>query len=176
MSSQSAEFFQCYECGQRFRLTEEIAGRTLRCRCGAKVKAPAFSDQTVTAVESLDDTVADVELDEHFDEIESEADAADQPAEETEATEYVRIVKRGVFGWPMGGEVLFFGVLSLVGIACAILAVIVGKYFQAYIIAAVLIAPYSLFRFHRAWGFWSAGRPWLECLLSALGESDERPS
>lgn len=167
--SNAGEMFQCYNCGRRFRWKPDISGRTLRCKCGSKVRCPELHDETVTAEESLEDTVAEVEIEEIFD----HADVA-EASELEQVQEAFRAYRphRGAFGLSLGGEVIFYGVLSMIGLACAILAVIVGKYFWWYIVAAVLIGPFSWIRFAKRWKKWARGRSWLQ-VLSDLLERDE---
>lgn len=170
MTTQAGESFKCFQCGRRFRWREDIAGRSLRCTCGAKVRCPEAHDDTMTAGQSLDDTVADVALDEHLDQITTPDAAATESADEVA---FRRIPQRGMFGWPMGREVIFWGAMSVGGLALAILAVILGEHFVPYTIGALLIGPYSWWRLYHAWPRWTQGRPWLDCLGRAMGIEEE---
>lgn len=162
--------FKCFNCGREYRWSAEIAGRSLRCRCGQKVRCPEAKDETITATESLEDTVADVVLEEHLDQVDTAAVAEEQAPE---VDQIRRIPQRGMFGWPIGREVLVWGGLSVVGLSLVILAALVGKYFWQYVVAAVLIGPYAWWRLYRCWPRWTQGRPWLECLGAALGAEDD---
>lgn len=170
MSSESTTHFECFSCGQRFRWSPAVAGRTLRCPCGAKIRCPEPRDATFTAAESLDDTVADVELEEHLDQIE-----ADESVEEfiQEATSIRRIPQKGMFGWPIGREVFVWGVLTVVGIALGILALLLHKYFIHYTIAFAAVFPYSAYRLRKSWPRWAQGRSWIECVNDTLGVSED---
>lgn len=162
--------FKCFSCGREYRWLPEIAGRTLRCKCGEKVRCPEPEDDTITAGQSLDDTVGDVELGEHLDQV--DAVAADTP-DEAGSTDYRRIPQKGIFGWPIGQEVLFWSILSLVGVGLGILAAIMREYYIPYSVAFVVIAPYSWLRLYKVWPRWTQGRPWFECLAEALGGGDD---
>lgn len=165
--------FRCFACGRTFRWVPEIAGKSLRCKCGEKVRCPEPRDETFTAAQSLDDTlddtVAEVVIQEHLDTLDrtgQESAASDQAND----SEGVRIIpQKGVFGWTIGRDVLFWMCWSLVGLACAILAAIVQERFVAYIVAAVIIGPYSWWRLYKSWPRWTQGRPWLQCLTEDLG-------
>ncbi|TVQ32490.1 MAG: hypothetical protein EA376_05600 [Phycisphaeraceae bacterium] len=170
MSSQTTTHFQCFSCGQRFRWSPAVAGRTLRCPCGAKIRCPEPRDETITAAESLDDTVADVELDEHLDQIES-GDSVEEFIHEETAVR--RIPQKGMFGWPIGREVFFWGVATVIGVALGILALLLHKYFIHYTIAFVIVFPYSAFRLRKAWPRWAQGRSWVECINDTLGVVDD---
>lgn len=167
--------FQCYNCGRHYRWKPEISGKSLRCKCGNKVRCPELHDDTLTAHESLDDTVADVDLSQVLDSVEVEDDAPVGADADTDIKEIfeVRWRYRGVFGLSLGGEVLLYFILSLVGIAFAILAVLLGKYFWWWIAAAVLVGPISWWRFWKRWKRWSAGRGVLDCLADSFGLQDE---
>lgn len=166
------ETFACSSCGRRFRWKQEIAGRSLRCKCGSKVRCPETRDETLTAHESLEDTVADVELDEALDTIETTEAAPIGADDDVKELFEARWKYRGVFGLSLGGEVaLYFG-LSLIGIACAILAVILGRYFWWWIAAAVLLGPLSWWRFWQRWRRWTAGRSFLDALNDAFDMRD----
>ena len=170
MTTGTGQSFRCVECGRRFRWRADIAGRTLRCACGEKIRCPEAHSDTSTAGQSLDDTVADVALEEHLDHIATpEAPAHEEP----DGAVYRRIPQRGMFGWPMGGEVLVWGAASIVGVALAILAVIMLDYYIPYTVGALVVGPYSWWRLYHAWPRWTQGRPWLECLGRSLGAEDD---
>ncbi len=209
MRGDSPESFSCFACGRKYRWREEIGGKSLRCKCGEKIRVPMVSDDTLTGRPSmedtlqtpltetsggstagalgglnldenpsggeedeLDDTVADVELGEHLDQIEA---GEERPAtsEEDELVDYRRVPQKGIFGKPIGFEIALFGALSLVGIVCAIMAAFLWKYWWQWIAAALLIGPYAWYRLHRAWPRWTQGRSWFETLAETLGEQDE---
>jgi len=122
----------------------------------------------------MEDTVTDVELDEVF-------DTLDEGAETEEVVDIATLAARrrktrGLFGLRLGGEVLLFGILSLIGLACAILAIIVGNYFWWYIVAAILIGPISWLKFWDRWRRWTAGRSWVDAVAEALGAGPEEGS
>jgi hypothetical protein len=168
--SQQPESFQCFQCSRRYRWKPELAGQTVRCVCGATVRCPNPADETTTAEESLDDTVADVVLEEAFDQIEETA-GPDESSLESAGEVVVRARgSRGVFGLGPAGETLFWGVGFLVGLCFIILAVIVG--FWYYGVAAVLCS-WTGFKFYRSWKNWTRGRPWLDCLAEVFGENDD---
>lgn len=170
VTNAAPEFFRCSQCHKRFRWKPEAAGRTIRCKCGVKVRCPAFEDGTMTAGESLDDTVADVTLDEAFDTIETAAAPEGAIVEpQVDFITAARQAHRGVFGLRPPGETLFWGVVALLCVGSSILALIVGKWF--YIVAAALTL-WGALRFYRSWTNWRRGRPWLECLAEAFGEQD----
>lgn len=177
MEQRVQESFKCIACGREFRWRHEIAGRTLRCRCGVKVRCPAVEDETVTAAESLEDTVADVELDEALDDVDTgDADGGAPGSFFGDEPGGVAIKRpRGVFGLTLGGEVILYAVGSLAGGACAILSVVTVvwrhyEYFWPYIVGAVLLGPLCWVRFYKRWGAWAGGRTWLECLSDVLGD------
>jgi DNA-directed RNA polymerase subunit RPC12/RpoP len=172
----SDDVFECYNCGRSFRWREDISGRTLLCKCGSKVRCPELHDDTMTAQESLEDTVADVVLQEALDTIDTPSGTEKTEAEtEQDVQELFSALRRhhGIFGLRLGGEVLLYGALSIVGIALAILAFILGKYFWWWIAAAVAIAPLSWWRFWHRWQTWSAGRSFMESLADVFGMREE---
>jgi len=129
---------------------------------------------------ALDDTVADVELGEQLDAIEDE-DASDAIETEEGGVGNAEPVwsgsRRGMFGWPVGAEVLVWGVLSLVGLSCGIMTAFMWKYWIGWVIAFVLIGPYSFYRLADIWPRWTRGRPFIEALVDSLGgEHDEQMS
>lgn len=168
--------FQCYGCGRIFAWKPEISGRSLQCACGSKVRCPELNhdDEMIAPVAALDDTVADIELEDAMDSI----DAAEEVpvGEDADVQELfeARWRYRGVFGLSLGGEVLFYGGLSIAGIACAILAAILGRYFWWWIAAAVIVGPVSWILFYRRWRRWSAGRTIMQALEDAFGLRDEQ--
>lgn len=165
--------FQCYSCGRQFRWKPEISGKSLRCKCGNKVRCPELHDDTLTAHESLEDTVADVDLSQVLDSVEVAEEANVGVDADVKEVFEVRWRYRGVFGLSLGGEVLLYFILSLVGIAFAILAVLLGKYFWWWIAAAVIVGPVSWVRFWKRWKRWSAGRTVMDALADSFGLRDE---
>lgn len=156
--------FRCYSCSRRFHWRDDLPGRTIRCTCGVKFRCPDLSDDHLVAEESLDDTVADVSLDETLEEIGS---AGDGQAEYDVGP--LVVSPRGLFGLTPAGETLFWGIGVLLGVSFGLLAVIVGAW--GYIVCAVLLSV-SVLKFRRSWRRWTRGRPWMQCLLEALGEGD----
>jgi len=172
----SDEVFQCYNCGRKFRWRADISGRTLLCKCGSKVRCPELQDDTMTAQASLEDTVADVELQEALDTIDTPSGAEKTESEaEQDVQELFAAVRRhhGIFGLRLGGEVLLYGALSIVGVALAILAFFLWAYFEWLIAAALLIGPISWWRFWHRWQSWSAGRSVMEALADVFGLREE---
>lgn len=148
-----------------------MAGQTIRCACGAKVRCPSPSDDTATAAESLEDTVADVILEEAFDNIEERAAGKAEASIESAGPVVVRARHvRGVFGLGPAGETLFWGVGFLIGLTFIILAVIVQFWFY---IAAAGVCSWTAWKFYQSWKNWTRGRPWLECLSEVFGESGD---
>ncbi|MFG0274656.1 MAG: hypothetical protein ACF8QF_06335 [Phycisphaerales bacterium] len=167
------ESFQCSQCAKRYRWTPEIAGRTIRCACGAKVRCPLPADDTATAAESLDDTVADVVLEEAFDQIDAEGAGGADAEAPIQSTGEVIVRRRrgtGIFGLGPAGETLFWGIGFLIGLCFVILAVIVRFWFY---IAAAAICTWTAWKFYQSWKNWTRGRPWLECLAEAFGEAED---
>lgn len=169
---QTPEIFECFNCGRRFRWKAEIAGQTVRCVCGVKVRCPGGLDETQTAGESLEDTVADVELEESFDTIEAAEPGA---VAETDLTdEGPRVAaplprRKNRFGLGPAGETLAWGLGALVCLSSSIIAV-VGPPDWVYIVVAALTF-WCAIQFYRSWKRWTRGRPWLECLSDLFEES-----
>lgn len=171
--NEASDSFQCYHCNRTFKWKPEISGRTLRCKCGSKVRCPELRDETSTAHESLEDTVADVDLSQVLDSVEASAESGAH--DETDVQEVFEAFRnyRGVFGLPLGGEVLLYFVLSIMGVGCAILAVLLGNHFWWWIAAAVVVGPISWWRFWKRWKRWSAGRGVMDALADSFGLRDE---
>lgn len=123
----------------------------------------------------LEDTVTDVELDEALDTIEA-SDAASGPESGVDVQELfaARRRSRGFLGMTLGAEVLFYFGMSLAGLAFAILAVILGKYFWWWIAAAVLVGPISWLRLWKRWQTWAAGRSFMVALADVFDPRDEQ--
>lgn len=159
MAQATGETFRCYVCQRQFRWRPEISGRTLECKCGAKVRCPELHDGTSTAHEALDDTATDVVLEEVFD------DFTPGRAED-EDNSVVRISYagyKGIFGLTLGGEVLFYAVLSAIGLAFTALCLVTVVWenyrnFWPYLVGAVLIGPYSWWRLRDRWRRYARGR------------------
>ncbi len=171
--SGTTDTFQCYHCGRQFRWRPEISGKSLRCKCGNKVRCPELQDDTVTAHASLEDTVADVDLSQVLDAVEVDAEQADELDPDLKEVFEVHRRYRGMFGLSLGGEVLLYFILSMLGVACVILAILLGKHFWWWIAAAVFVGPLSWWRFWQRWKRWSAGRTVMEALADSFGLRDE---
>jgi len=156
--------FRCYSCSRQFQWRDDLAGRSIRCTCGVKFRCPDLTAESRVAKESLEDTVADVSLNEAFDNL-------DDPHGDEDAYEVgpVAVRERGMMGLTAGGETLVWGIGVLLGVAAGLLAIIVGEWL--YIVCAVLL-PLSVLKFRRAWLSWTRGRPWMECLMESLGERE----
>lgn len=156
--------FKCSSCSRQFHWRDDLSGRTIRCRCGVKFKCPDLSAESLVATESMEDTVADVSVNEAFD------DLHDPHGDDGQyEVGPVAVQRRGAFGLTPAGETLVWGIGALLGIAFGLLAIIVGAWL--YIAAAVVLSV-SLFKFVNAWKRWTAGRPWMQCLLEELGERE----
>ena len=187
------EQFHCPSCGKAFRWASEIAGRSVRCRCGEKFRCPASDRSTPGSPEAaaaedsrphagadaaaLEDTVADVELDEMLDTIDaSTTEPGAESGVDVQELFAARRRSRGLFGMTLGAEVLFYFGMSLLGLAFAILAVILGKYFWWWIAAAVLVGPISWLRLWKRWQTWAAGRSFMVALADVFDTRDETPA
>ncbi len=173
--------FHCPSCGKAFRWASEIAGRSVRCRCGEKFRCPTRCDDSRThagaGAAALEDTVADVELDEMLDTIDAPtAEPGSESGVDVQELFAARRRSRGLFGMTLGGEVLFYFGMSLAGLAFAILAVILGKYFWWWIAAAVLVGPISWLRLWKRWQTWAAGRSFMVALADVFDTRDETPA
>lgn len=168
------DFFQCYNCDRKYRWSAEISGRTLRCKCGSKVRCPELHDDSMTAQASLEDTVADVDLNEAFDALDSELETPVGVDAEVQEVFDAKWKYRGAFGLSLGGEVLYYGGLSILGIACAILAIILGRYFWWWIAAAVVLGPIAWWKFWVRWKHWSAGRSVMQALGDVFDDGDRQ--
>lgn len=181
--------FHCPSCGKAFRWASEIAGRSVRCRCGEKFRCPASAPSTPRSPDrspagdsraraaDLEDTVADVELEEMLDTIDSStAEPGAESGVDVQELFAARRRSRGLFGMTLGAEVLFYFGMSLVGLAFAILAVILGKYFWWWIAAAVLVGPISWVRLWKRWQTWAAGRSFMVALADVFDTRDETPA
>ena len=156
--------FRCYSCSRQFQWRDDLAGRAIRCTCGGKFRCPDLTAESQIARESLEDTVADVSLNEAFDDLEDPH--GDENAYEVGP---LKVHHRGMWGLTPGGETLFWGVMVLMGVAFGLLAILVGTW--GYIVCAVVL-PVSVLKFRRAWTAWTRGRPWMECLMESLGERE----
>lgn len=153
--------FRCYSCSRRFHWRDDLAGRTIRCSCGVKFRCPDLTGESKIAEESLEDTVADVAVNEALD------DLSDPHGDEgTYEVGPIAVKHKGFMGMSSGAETVFWGVGVLLGVAFGLLAVIVGEW--GYVVGAVLLIVCG-FKLRRAWGAWTRGRPWMECLSEAMG-------
>lgn len=157
--------FRCYSCSRCFHWRDDLPGRTIRCTCGVKFRCPDLTAENRVAQESLEDTVTDVDLNEAFDHIEV-------PGEES-AQQYevgpVAVAPRGAFGLSAAAETLLWGIGMIIGVAFGLLAIIIGEWL--YIVCAVVLSICVL-KFRRSWRNWTRGRPWMECMMEALGERE----
>lgn len=156
--------FHCYSCSKRFHWRDDLAGRTIRCSCGVKFRCPDLTAESRVAKESLEDTVADVSLNEAFDNL-------SDPHGDEDKYEVgpVALKHKGILGLSAAGETILWGVGVLLGVAFGLLAIIVGAWL--YIVCAVLLSI-SVLKFRRAWQAWTNGRPWMACLMESLGERE----
>ncbi len=178
VNDKTLETFQCYVCNRVFRWNPEISGKTIECKCGAKVRCPELHDNTMTAGESLDDTVADVVLDEVLDDFQpGQAEHID----EGEAIHLRNVARRrGVFGLSLGGEVVFFSITSLIGLAFTFLCLATliwktenMKNFWPYLVVAVIVGPISWKILANRWRIYSQGRSVPHVIADLFG--DEAP-
>ena len=172
---ESPDSFRCFSCNRKYKWRLQDAGRTFRCQCGMKLRCPDPNAESQTAEESLDDTVADVTLEEAFDDIETQPDQPSKNNAVNEAVQYTedfvpRSVSGGVFGLGPAGEAIFWGAIALVCLSSFILAAFVPKW--AYLIAGV-ISLWGIWRFINSWKNWTRGRPWLECLDELFSSTNE---
>ncbi|MCB9839115.1 MAG: hypothetical protein H6813_07240 [Phycisphaeraceae bacterium] len=175
MNDKTFDTFQCYVCNRVFRWYPGISGKTIECKCGAKVRCPELQSGSMTAGESLDDTVADVVLDEVLDDFQpGSADNID----EMEAIHLSNVHRyRGVFGLTLGGEVLFFGATSIVGLAFTILCIVTViwekanmRNFWPYLVVAVIVGPASWKLFANRWRLYSRGRSVPRVIAELFGD------
>jgi len=130
----------------------------------------------MTAHESLEDTVADVDLNEALDAIESSIETPVALDADVQEVFDAKWKYKGVFGLSLGGEVLYYGGLSILGAGCAILAVILGRYFWWWIAAAVALGPIAWWKFWHRWKRWSGGRSIMQALGDVFEEDNgEKP-
>jgi hypothetical protein len=172
-AQQSGELFRCYVCQRAFRWRAEISGRTLECKCGAKVRCPELHDGTSTAHEAIDDTATDVVLDEVFDDF-TPGRAADEDNPVVRLS-YARY--RGIFGMRLGGEVIFYAVLSAVGLAFTALCIVTAVWenyrnFWPYMAGALVVGPYSWWRLRDRWRRFSRGKSVWRTLGDCFGEDE----
>ena len=129
----------------------------------------------MTAGQSLDDTVADVVLDEVFDDFQpGQAERID----ELEAIHLRNVARhRGVFGLSLGGEVAFFGFTSLVGIAFTVLCIVTViweksnmRNFWPYMVVAVVVGPISWKLFANRWRIYRKGRSIPQVIADLFGD------
>ena len=163
MASASDLTFTCYSCSREFHWRDDLPGRTIRCKCGVKFKCPDLAAESLVADESMEDTVADVSLNEAFDDLENPR--GDEAVYEVGPVE---VRERGFLGLGPAGETLLWGVGALLGIAFGLLAVIVGAWMY---IACAVVLSISAVMFYRSRKRWTNGRPWMACLMETLGES-----
>jgi len=163
VNDNAIDTFQCYVCERVFRWKTEISGKTIECVCGARVRCPELHDDTMTAGESLEDTVADVRLEEVFDDFQpGPADGID----EQEAIHLSKVVRhRGIFGLTLGGEVAFFAITSLIGVAFTVLCLVTViwrrenmRNFWPYLVVAIVVGPISWKLLANRWRVYARGR------------------
>jgi len=179
VNDKTLDTFQCYVCNRVFRWSPEISGKTIECKCGAKVRCPELHDGTMTAGQSLDDTVADVVLDEVFDDF--------QPgqAENIDDQEAIHLRnvsrRRGIFGLTLGGEVVFFAITSLIGIAFTVLCIETliwkrenARRFWPYLVVALVIGPISWKLLANRWRIFRRGRSLPQVIADLFADDSEQ--
>lgn len=166
--AEALEWFQCKKCGRRQRWTADIAGKTITCSCGKEIVCPrgvtagdsmagrtSAGTFTDTMIEDVDSPSARSPLD-PFDSVASEIELTEE-VERPLSMEEMRSTKQ-FYVWT--GMMLF-------GLAMLIHAVITQ--FWWYIALAVIFAPLSFFKFHKARRRWQKGRPFWQTLARSLG-------
>jgi len=113
---------------------------------------------------------AGVDLGAVFDTLGSEGSDMHAP----DAGPIMRKRHKGILGLPLEGELTVFGVASLLGIACTILAIVVGKYFVPYIFTAVVVGPVSWWLFWKRWKLWVKDRTFMQALSQVVSGADEQ--
>lgn len=160
------EWFQCKSCGRRHRWRADLAGKSTKCSCGQMVVCPDVdfgnSSSAGTGHETVVET-ADRAHDPSFDQSFLNGDGA------AGANDYVPPPRmgKGLFGLSVQGEFVFWSVMSLLGLAMLIHAIITT--FWWYIAAAVLIAPLSFWQWHRAKRIWQGPRKFWTAVEKSLG-------
>lgn len=163
---------QCGACGRRHRWREELAGRNVACVCGGDVKYPLERPAAAKAQAPLRDESKGefgVDLDAVFDSL----GAAESDHLAHDAGALLRRRHRGLFRLSLEGELVVYGVFALVGVACTILAILVGKYFVPYIVAAVLVGPASWWLFWKRWRLWTKDRTLWQALSQVISGEEE---
>lgn len=164
--TEALEWFQCASCGRRQRWAAELAGKTVRCPCGADVLCPkgvGLTRPTASrpAVERFEETIVeDTESASALGMYETYSETFSEIAEEVQlpkTIEEVRATKR-FFIWTIG---------FLVGLAMLIHAVITR--WPVYITAAAILVPITFWKFHTARRRWQKGRPFFKALARSLG-------
>lgn len=159
------EWFQCKSCGRRHRWRADLAGKSITCACGRTVDCPDVeltdtSGLSGTGHETIAET-ASSPADQAF----AQSFGGDGPA----AADYVPPprVGKGLFGLSVQGEFVFWSIMSLLGLAMLIHAVITT--FWWYITLAVLIAPLSFWQWRRAKRVWQGPRKFWTAVEKSLG-------
>jgi len=171
-AKQNGLTFRCYSCSREFHWRDDLPGRTIRCTCGVKFKCPDLTADSHVARESLEDTVADVDLNEAFDNLDDPHGDGESAARSIEGGPQ-DLKEKGFLGLGPAGETLLWGVGALLGVASGILAIIVGAWL--YIVCAVVLSV-SLIKFRSAWQRWTRGRPWMQCLMETLEGNESTAS
>jgi len=167
LNDKTSDIFKCYVCERLYRWNDEISGKTIECKCGARVRCPELHGDTMTAGKSLDDTVADVVLDEVFDRLDQDP-SLDEAAlvDEQEAVHLSKVTRhRGVFGLSLGGELLFFLATSIIGLAFTLLCFVTiiwekenARRFWPYLVVALAVGPISWKLLANRWRLYRRGR------------------
>ena len=117
----------------------------------------------------MDATVSNVDLEQVFEDVVPEATEDAGDAMRLKLKSY-----RGVFGLSLTGEVVLYGVLSLVGLAFGLLCLVTlfwqnFEHFWPYVVGFVLVAPYSWLKLRSRWALFSQGRGIMRTLSETLG-------
>lgn len=168
------EWFQCKSCGRRYRWNADIAGTEVRCQCGTPILCPELdsystrsgaSEQTgsQTVIETVDSPTAmspgDSVLAEQF-EMPDVEDKSQRVA--------IKHKNTGAFGLTTNGLCLMWFILSLLGVALVIHAVVTT--FWWYIAGAAIFAPIAFVKFFLVSRRWRRGRTWMTALRHTLEE------
>lgn len=164
--AEALEWFQCASCGRRQRWAAELAGKTVRCRCGAEVLCPkgvGLNEPHAgrTGSEQFEETIVeDAESASAAGMYQTYVDTCPEITEEVQlprTLEEIRATKR-FFIWAIG---------FLIGLAMLIHAVITR--WPVYITAAAILVPITFWKFHTARRRWQKGRPFFKVLARSLG-------
>lgn len=176
---QVLEWFQCKKCGRRRRWTADIAGKTVTCACGMEIVCPVGAGLDESSLRSstgvtgvLSDTLV-----EDVDAASSSVAASHDTLRRIGVTE-VEIKRKLMTPQERVATKQFFvwSGMALLGFAMVVHVGFLAQYwpkFWWYTAAAVLIAPLSFWKFHKARRRWQKGRPFMESLSHSLGADGE---